>query len=202
MNRRGFTIVELMMVIGVIAVLMTIVTTSAMSSMRGSREKRRDAMRIALESAIATYQAQNSEGKWPGPIESLAENAESAVLSESDAQKVFQIIVQHSMGQASPRMQLIDPNGLFVAPSGVQDGKGSGRSFPDARNGDGRRRQKMPVANMAFGYQGTVTGKFHRFNIVYHAQTDSVSVSAHCHDCVTTTGCSNGNCPKCHANEK
>ena len=201
MNRRGFTIVELMMVIGVIAVLMTIVTTSAMSSMRGSREKRTEAMRVALEASIASYQAQEPTGKWPGPIESLAESAESAVLSEDEAQKVFQMIVQHSMGQKSPRMQLIDPNGLFVAPSGVQDGKGSGRSFSEARNGDGRR-QKMPVANMVFGYQGKITGKFHRFNIVYHAQTDSVSVSTHCHQCLTTTGCSNGNCETCHAAEK
>jgi len=201
MNRRGFTIVELMMVVGVIAVLMTIVTTSAMSSIRGSREKRADTMCMALQSAITTYQAQDPQGRWPGAIEDLAENAESGVLSESDAQKVFQIIVQRSTGQGGALMPLIDPNGLFVAPSGVQDGRGTGRAFSDARNGDARR-QKLAVANMAFGYQGKMTGKFHRFNIVYHGQTDSVTVSKHCHECLTTTGCRNGDCPTCHKFEK
>ena len=201
MNRRGFTIVELMMVIGVIAVLMTIVTTTAMSSMRGSREKRTEAMRVALQTAITTYQAQDSEGKWPKEIETFAEKAESAVLSESDAQKVFQKIVQMSIGQGERYLPLIDPKGLFVAPYGVMDGKGAGRSFSEARQGDGRR-QKLPVAQMAFGYQGKMTGRFHRFNIVYHAQTDSVEVSKCCHECLTESGCRNGNCPTCHAAER
>lgn len=201
MNRRGFTIVELMMVIGVIAVLMTIVTTTAMSSMRGSREKMAEAMRIALQTAITTYQAQDSKGQWPSEIETFAENAESAVLSESDAQKVFQKIVQISTGQGGRYVPLIDPAGLFVAPYGVQDGKGSGRSFSSARQGDGRR-QKLPVASMAFGYQGKMTGRFHRFNIVYHAQTDSIEVSKCCHECLTESGCRNGNCQTCHAPER
>ena len=201
MNRRGFTIVELMMVIGVIAVLMTIVTTTAMSSMRGSREKMAEAMRVALQSAITTYQAQDSGGKWPSEIESYAENAETAVLSESDAQKVFQKIVQMSIGQGEKYLPLIDPKGLIVAPYGVMDGKGAGRSFSAARQGDGRR-QKLPVAQMAFGYQGKMTGRFHRFNIVSHAQTDSVEVSKCCHECLAESGCRNGNCPVCHAPER
>jgi len=201
MNRRGFTIVELMMVIGVIAVLMTIVTTTAMSSMRGSRDKMAEAMRVALQAAITTYQAQDSAGKWPSEIETYAENAESAVLSESDSQKVFQKVVQMSIGQGEKYIPLIDPHGLFVAPYGVEDGKGSGRSFSSARQGDGRR-QKLPVAQMAFGYQGKMTGRFHRFNIIYHAQTDSIEVSKCCQNCISVSGCRNHNCPTCHAPER
>lgn len=193
MNRRGFTIVEMMMVVGVIAVLMTIVTTTAMSSMRGSREKRKEAMRIALQAGITAYQARDSEGKWPRPIESLADSSETAVLSDNDAQTVFRMIVQKG---------LIDPNGLFVAPSGVQDGKGTGRSYSDAKNGDGRR-QGITVNQMVFGYQGKMTGRFHRFNIVYKAETDSVIVSDHCQNCLTESGgCRDGNCETCHRAEK
>ena len=201
MNRRGFTIVELMMVIGVIAVLMTIVTTTAMSSMRGSRDKMAEAMRVALQAAITTYQAQDSTGKWPSEIETYAENAESAVLGESESQKVFQKIVQMSTGQGEKYIPLIDPHGLFVAPYGVEDGKGAGRSFSSARQGDGRR-QKLPVAQMAFGYQGKMTGRFHRFNIIYHAQTDSIEVSKCCQNCISVSGCRNHNCPTCHAPER
>ena len=194
MNRRGFTIVELMMVIGVIAVLMTIVTTTAMSSMRGSREKRTEAMKVALQAAIVAYQARDSEGKWPRPINDLADQAETGVLSENDAQTVFRMVVQKS---------LVDPNGLFVAPSGVLDGKGSGRSFADATNGKPPRRQGIAVSSMVFGYQGKITGKFHRFNIVYHAETDSVTVSEHCHNCLTSSGgCNNSSCETCHKFEQ
>ena len=98
-------------------------------------------------------------------------------------------------------MPLIDPKGLIVAPYGVMDGTGAGRSFSAARQGDGRR-QKLPVAQMAFGYQGKMTGRFHRFNIVYHAQTDSVEVSKCCHECLTESGCRNRDCPVCHAPER
>ena len=61
--KKGFTIVELLVVIGVLAVLMTIVVVAASGVQKGGREKRASAMRSALEQAIAAYYAQ--EGKWP-----------------------------------------------------------------------------------------------------------------------------------------
>ena len=65
--KKGFTIVELLVVIGVLAVLMTIVVVAASGVQKGGREKRASAMRSALEQAIAAYYAQ--EGKWPAAIE-------------------------------------------------------------------------------------------------------------------------------------
>lgn len=206
MRRRGFTIVELLMVIAIIAVLSTIVTTAAMSAMRSSREKRTEAMRIALQSAIATYHAQDSNEKWPGAIENLAEKAQSDVLSESQAQSVFQEIVKKSIGATGLKNPLIDPTGLFVARSGISDGKGTGVGFTEALKG-GPHRQKIGVSQMAFGYQGKMTGTFHRFNIIYNAKTDSVKVSTCCHECCGVSGCTkNGSagrplCNVCHAAE-
>ena len=39
MKRRGFTLVELMIVISVLGILMTIVTTAAVNSIHSAREK-------------------------------------------------------------------------------------------------------------------------------------------------------------------
>lgn len=207
MKRRGFTIIELLMVIAIIATLMGLVTTATVSAMRSSREKRAEAMRAALQAAIATYHAQDSDEKWPGGIESMAENGTTGVLTDSQAQEVFQIIVRKSAGSLGQTNPLIDPNGLFVAPSGVQDGKGYGRSYHDAIKGD-ERRSPVRVAQMVFGYQGKITGKFHRFSIVYNGQADVASVSKCCHECCGVNGCTKDGrdgrplCPVCHAGEQ
>ena len=184
--RRGFTIIELMVVVAVIAVLMTIVTTASMYAIRTSREHRRDAMRTALQAAIATYQAADSNGDWPGPLKDAAERGKTVVLSEDDAQTVFKILVQKSTGESGTPLPLIDPHALFVALTGAVDGKSSGMSYDDARQGDAHRRRKIPVSQMVFGYQLKNTGKFHRFNIIYHAETDSVEVSSSDHDNLDT----------------
>ena len=204
MKRRGFTIIELLMVIAVISALMTIVTTAAMYSIRSSRERRTEAMRLALQAAIATYHAQDANGEWPGSIENLAKNAETAVLSESDAQEVFRMIVKKSIGASGTRNPLIDAAALHVAPNGVQDGRGNGMDFNAALKGDAHR-SKLSVSRMVFGYPGKESGKFHRYNIVYNASTDSVKVSTCCHQCCGVNGCTKSGgknrtaCPVCHS---
>lgn len=204
-SRRAFTIVELLMVIAIIGVLSGIVMSIATGALRSARSRRTETMRVLWESAIATYYAQNSAGKWPDEIDALAKDGRSGVLSESDAQKVFRKIVKRSVGKDgfSP---LIDPTGLFVARSGIKDGKGTGLNYDEARHGDGKRRQAIGPDQMDFGYQGKISGRFHRFNIIYHAQSDSVKVTTCCHDCAKTDGCKrpasgDNPCPICHANE-
>jgi prepilin-type N-terminal cleavage/methylation domain-containing protein len=61
--RKGFTIVELLMVIAVLAVLMGIVSTAATSVIRKARTRENEALRSALQAGIATYCQQ--EGYWP-----------------------------------------------------------------------------------------------------------------------------------------
>ena len=185
---RGFTLIELLMAISVIAVLGTIVTTAAVSSLHSSRERRTEAMRVSLEAAIATYHAQDTNEKWPGAIESMADGAKSGVLTESQAQDVFAEIVRKSIGASGLKNPLIDANALFVAPKGVQDGKVYGLNFREALKG-GPHRSKIGVSNMAFGYQGKSSGKFRRFNIIYNAAADSVKVSTCCHECCGVNGC-------------
>ena len=175
MRRRGFTIIELLAVIAILSVLMTIVVTAAAGVFRASRGKRAEAMKVALQAAIASYHAADPNGQWPSEIESKAEAGESGWLSDAAAQNVFRKIVQRSTGESGTILPLIDPSALFVAPSGAQDGKTVGLSFNEARQGT-EKRQKLSVARMVFGYQETSSGKFHRFNIHYNAATDSVEV--------------------------
>ena len=64
--KKGFTIVELMMVAGVIVVLMGIVTTAASQSIRSSRSRRADALCSLVQAGFNAYYAQYD--RWPGAI--------------------------------------------------------------------------------------------------------------------------------------
>lgn len=200
--RKGFTIIELLMVIGVIAVLMTIVTTAATNSIRSSRAQRCEAMKTALQSALATYQAADSQGKWPAPIQTVADGGVTRVLSQAEAQRAFRIVVQRSTGESGSTLPLIDPHGLFVAPSGAEDGVTMGRSYDDARRKSAHHQKTLPVAQMEFGYPGWKTGKFYHYNIIYHAESDSVTVSTCCEKCLEEKGCKDSNCQYCHRKER
>ena len=200
--KRGFTIVELMVVVAVIAVLMTIVTTASINAIHSSREQRKEAMRVALQASIATYQASNDKGDWPGALKNAAENGRTVVLSEEEAQNVFRIIVQKSTGESGAPLPLIDPHALFVAPQGAQAGRSLGMSYDAARHGDEHSRRRLSVAQMLFGYEGRSSGRFHPFNIVYHAETDSVTVHDCCDRCLTINGCRDAKCPHCRHQEE
>ena len=101
-------------------------------------------------------------------------------------------------------LPLIDPHGLFVAPAGAQDGRAKGLRYDDARHGDGHRRRKFGISQLLFGWQGKVSGKFHRFNIIYHAETDSVTVHTCCTHCLNerTGSCGNSKCRYCHGEDQ
>ena len=171
--KKAFTIIELAFVIAVIAILLTIVTTAAASAMRASREKRRDAMALVLREGISTYY--NRNGKWPGGIESRAAAGQDHTFSGSEADAVFRVVVKESVGSKNP---YVDPHALFVAPSGVSEGRDSGIPFADARAKEPPpHRRRLGVDAMAFGYQDLSSGRFRRFIIKYKAASDSVEVT-------------------------
>ena len=173
MRRRGFTIIELLAVIGILSVLMTIVTTAAVGALRDSRKNRTEAMRVALQAAIVSFRAADSGGKWPG---ALANMNISCWLPDESAQNVFRIVVQRSTGESGQILPLIDPSALFVAPTGAKDGTTVGMTFNEARQGT-EKRQKIGIARMLFGYPDASTGRFRRFYLYYNAAADTVTVS-------------------------
>ena len=197
MRRRGFTIVELLAVVGIIAVLVSIVVIASAGAIRQARTRRADAMCSALQTALTAYYAQ--EGKWPDVIENYADDAKDDVhtFSASDTDKIFQQVVGKGFGKSGKRSALLDSSALFVADTGRlgNSGKGcfdnhgnrrasnfcgdrhcvSGIDFALAANRNSKHYITFP--RMAFGYAGPVYGRFCRFWVTYNAKADTVSVT-------------------------
>lgn len=173
--KRGFTIVEMLIVISVIGVLMGIVTTAARNSIKDARDRRRQTMATMLEAGMDTYRQRNRD-KWPEPLESIVNDGDFGdatewyELSEDQVNRCFREIVKCSTDKKNPVM---DVTGLFVAPSGAK----RGMDFNAARKGTSKRNtRKIGVSQMVFGYPAKDDGKFVRYRMKYSITGDSVKV--------------------------
>ena len=116
MTRRGFTIVELLIVIAIIGILGTIVTTGALGALKNARAKRCEGMRVALEQGLNAYYSQ--EGKWPKTIEDKAAggiDTDTYLFSADECDKILQEVVGKGFGKYGKKSVLVDATGLFVA---------------------------------------------------------------------------------------
>ena len=187
--RGAFTIVELLMVIGVIGILMGIVTTAAMGSLKSARSQRASALCSIVEQGLATYYAQND--KWPEPLGTKIANGSLGsrsntegwnnqsddsiyILDNSEAQQMIRNIVEVS-AKGNP---MLDIAGLFVSrDSGEANGRGYGTDLFEAVRGTKRNPERMSLSQMNFGYPDPNTGYFRHFKIVYSIPTDEMKVS-------------------------
>lgn len=175
MKRGGFTIIELLVVVGIISVLATIVTVTASGSVKSTRTKRCAIMADVLREGLATFYARN--GKWPGGIESYAKSGKDHTFQGSEPDPIFQEVVKGSVKKtAAP---YLNPHGLFVAPVGEAASKNArGLNFDEAiRKNPPKHYRHLNVNQMAFGFQRPSDGKFVRYKIKYIAATDSVNVT-------------------------
>lgn len=197
--KRGFTIVELLVVIAVIGVLGGIVTNATVGAIRNARGSRANAMRTALEQAISTYYAQ--EGRWPDAIEqkiSSGMDEDTYTFTASECDDIFRQVVGKGFGKSGRKSVLVDATALFVARSS-QLGNGGKGCFDNHSNQKNRNtycgnqkciggidfsiatarsgKNHIRFNEMAFGYQGKEAGKFCRFWVKYNGKTDSVTVS-------------------------
>lgn len=182
--RGGFTIVELLMVIGIIGILMGLVTVTALGSLKQSRSQKADALCRIVEQGIATYYAQKD--RWPGVDaaklgtrmnkEGQDDDTDTSliVMEPSEVRDILKEIVKESV-HGNP---LLDISGLYVSRDpGESNGTGMGLDFFEAVKPTKRSSGKgMVLSEMYFGYQDPDTGYFRRFKIVYSIPTDEMKV--------------------------
>lgn len=183
MRRKGFTIVELLMVVGILSVLMTIVTTAAAGALKQSRERRADALVAMVQAGIATYYAQKDE--WPGfdgegktgnyKLGNGEIDPDRYELTDTECDNVMLELIRESVSHgANP---LLDVTGLFVAKKGPVTSKTHGMDFMQAATRTKLSPQKIKVGDMMFGYPNQADGRFKRFRMIYSIPTDQLTVS-------------------------
>ena len=198
-SHSAFTIVELLVVLGVIAVLMGIVTTAASESIKASRSRRADALCTLVQSGLAAYYAQHDE--WPISFKGKSNSNSEGANNNSDDDKYVltgtevRQCVKALVDEAKRGNPLMDISGLGVSRSngepanpGVAMGgganhsvaqRGYGMSFMDAVRGTKWSKKKMKTAEMYFGYPDANTGSFLRFKMVYSISADQLTVGKH-----------------------
>ena len=186
MKKRGFTIIELLMVVAILAVLLTIIVSAAKGALVAARRNRAESLCKLVRIGINAYRSQYNE--WPGPLGDHVRNNDFGsmrkyfcdgkyvdnlvVLSLDESHRVIRELV----AEAKKGNPLIDISGLFVSRSrGGRADHAPGMDFMDAIRGTKQSRKKMKMAEMNFGFPDE-KGEFRYFEIVYDTATDDVNV--------------------------
>ena len=180
--RKGFTIVELLMVIGVIAILMGIITTAASSSMKAARTRKADVLCSAVQAGLAVYYEQ--KGEWPVSI-SPTGNQETGAGNQRNPDSIeltgvqVRACVKALVDEAKQNNPMMDISGLFVSRQSGERGSGAayGLDFMAAIRGTRKSQKKMKTGEMYFGYPESSHGWFRRFKMVYSVPGDTITVS-------------------------
>ncbi len=177
MRKKGFTIVELLMVVAILATLLGIITTAVFASIRQARDRRAEAMRQTLQNGLVAYRQLND--KWPKKLEELADNPQQyketiITLPTADYDDVVQELLKVSVGK-NVKNRVMDPVGLLIMGKSGTDGRSSGVDFRSAAQKNGPYAKRMSTSEMTVVYQGG-NGKAYRYKIDYNTETDSVTV--------------------------
>ena len=178
MTKKGFTIVELVMVIAILGILLGIVTSVAAGSIREARKRRADACCKIVQAGFETYYAQ--KGEWPGKmgdkIDSMlqSQGADTCEISEEVVREMMLDILREYK-QGNP---CLDISGLFVSRYNAGS-KSRGMDFATAIQGtkEDANGQEMTMSQMHFGYPEEKHGYFRPFKVVYSVPTDKITVS-------------------------
>lgn len=193
MRRRGFTIIELVMVIGILAVLVTLLITSTAGAMKEARNRKGEALVYAVRMGLSTYYG--LYGKWPGTFgervfsgtdldglgrypNRLSRNGHhESNLVDIQEPKLIHEMIRELVKETKHGNPMIDVSALYVSKSlGEQDSKSYGMDFMDAIRGTKQNPKKMKLSDMNFGYPEPDTGYFRCFRFVYNKLSDELRV--------------------------
>ena len=194
--KKGFTIVEMLMVIAVLAVLTGIVATAASSVIHKSRVRKNEALRAALQAGIATYCQQ--QGFWPpgktGQLQKWADDGldaeyrnkgvHVAALDDSSYDELMSAIMLVCLNNAGA--PIMDASGFTAARKAATSTKGRDglpkcygedvRSWVAKVRASDARGSVPGVSQLAFGYSSSESRYFRRFKIYYNSEADNVTV--------------------------
>ena len=176
--KKGFTIVELLVVIAILAILITIVTSAATASIRQSRERQAQAMKRVLHGGITTYHSRNNS-QWPGKLEDWAKRPQQGTLgylSNGDYDNVMHELLKASSGK-STKSRVMDPVGLTVIPTSGMDGRLNCEDYRAVTTKNNKYAKRMEPNEMTVVYPRRDNGKAYRFVIEYNTQADGGDVT-------------------------
>ena len=174
--KKGFTIVELLMVIAILAVLLGIVTTAATASIRQSRERQAQAMKQTLQNGIAAYKVRKD--RWPGKLEDWAKRQNEntlGYLSNGDYDNVMHELLRASSGK-SAKSRVMDPVGLTVIGSSGTDGKVNCADYRAVTTKNNKHAKRMEPEEMTVVYPKRENGMAYRYVIEYNTESDEVTI--------------------------
>ncbi len=173
-QRRGFTIIELAVVVAILGILLGIITTAASGAIRQARARKAEACCRIVQAGLETYYAQ--KGEWPGGEISVSGDEDTYLLTESQFQDMMkELIKEYKSGNPC-----LDISGLFVSRyTGGPNDRNIGMDFSTAIHGTKKDKngQRMTTGEMHFGYPETNHGWFRNFKVVYSVPTDQIKVS-------------------------
>lgn len=166
MNRNGFTIMEMMMVVAVMAIIASLATGAAIKAVKSSRRKRIATTKVALRNAIENYHAQT--GDWPFEINAMHRSTKKRSLYWAYDANHSRINKDNSVvfgKMLEANTQYLDPSALLVRVNGNR------MTLQRALESGGG------TSDICIGYPNpNNTRQFFLYAVRYNSDTDSVNV--------------------------
>lgn len=136
--KKGFTLVELMLVMVVMAVIATLATGAAMKSIKQAKEKKIDSTCVALKMALVNYRAE--EQSWPVSLDPSGSST-TVTFQENNARVFAPLLEDRKKAYLDSSALLTKVAGEGVLPLRVAMDKFPGKSdfpigYPDPSNGN------------------------------------------------------------------
>ena len=155
-TKMGFTLIELMMVVLVMALIATLATGAAMKAMELARKRQVESMRVALQGALVNYRA--TEERWPLTLEPPA-GSNGVEFRENNA-RVFAPLIEN------PKKLYLDPSALLT--------KVPGKGVMPLRKA---MELRIDPASCPLGYSDPINRAiFKCFKVTFSLSLDTVSV--------------------------